>query len=322
MNEPIAPSTASPHGESALPSGVSEKVAAEEVKQTSFDRLRQFLARSPWLLGCAWILSAALFISIVPVAYVAWWSLIGKLSSWAGAADGHWARWFLAGPGVMALAYSPLIVACGAIGTLVVAAGGSLAREEEAISYVQRRVEIPESDATKQLENTVAAGLLPLLTYSRAQLDAYYNIGLSQTKKSFFHGIVAMWLGFALLLTGLALYIVPLEQYGLKSPNQDFKIVILSGSAIIEFISALFLWMYKSTTAQLTYLYDRQMHSHTAILCFLMAARIDPAKGDETRAAIVAKLMDWHAKPVRPALLGGRGLAAFMPKQAPDKKGE
>lgn len=142
------------------------------------------------------------------------------------------------------------------------------------------------------------------------------------SRRSFFHGIVAMWLGFALLLSGLALYIVPLEKFGLNSPTQDFKILLLSGAAIIEFISALFLWMYRSTTAQLTYLYDRQMYSHTAILCFRMASTIDRGKGDETRASIVTKLLDWNPKPDRPALPGGSGLAALLPKQAPSKQSE
>jgi hypothetical protein len=50
-----------------------------------------------------------------------------------------------------------------------------------------------------------------------------------------------------------------------------------------------------------------------------MASRIQELKGDETRASIVAKLLDWTAKPERPEIAGGSGLAALLPKQAPSK---
>ena len=154
------------------------------------------------------------------------------------------------------------------------------------------------------------AGLLPLLKYSRAQLDAYYEIGLKQTRGSFFNAVLAMWLGFVLLLVGIWLYVGPVEQLGLTRPPQNFNVLILSGAAIVEFISALFLWVYRSTIAQLTYYYRLQMHSHTSILCFRMASTME--KADDTKRAIIESVLGWTATPERPPLPGAKGLRNLM----------
>lgn len=320
MNEITSPSTDGQQAKSALPNGPSEPGGTDKVEKTPLSkRLGQFIARNPKLLVFAWILTTAVFVSVVPVAYISWWIGIPYLSAWP---SGRWLLWIPAAFGIFMLAFVPVWTLMLASYLLGYVADLSLSVEEESIRAAQTNVKETELDAIRRFENTDDAGLLPLLTYSRAQLDAYYQIGLSQTGRSFFHGIVAMWLGFGLLLCGLALYIVPLDKFGLNPPTQDFKILLLSGAAIIEFISALFLWMYRSTTAQLTYLYDRQMYSHTAILCFRMASTIERAKADETRASIVTKLLDWNAKPERPALPSGGGLAALLPKQAPGKQSE
>jgi len=317
MNETTAPAIEDPKTESTSPNGHPEPGTADKVEQPPLSkRLRQYVARNPKLLVLAWILATAALALVIPVAYISWWIGIPYLSIWPG---GDWFIWIPAAFGIFMLCFIPLYNLIGAFYLLGYVADLSLSVDEQAIRAAQTNVKETEIEAIRRFENTDDAGLLPLLTYSRAQLDAYYQIGLSQTKRSFFHGIVAMWFGFALLLTGLALYILPLERLGLHAPTADFKLLLLSGAAIIEFISALFLWMYRSTTSQLTYLYDRQMYSHTAILCFRMSSTIDRAKGDETRASIVTKLLEWNAKPERPALQSRTEMAALLPKQAPSK---
>ena len=198
----------------------------------------------------------------------------------------------------------------------------SISKEDVKVQEAQKSVHETEREAIDKLEQTDAAGLLPLLKYSRAQLEAYYAVGLSQTRRSFFHAVLAMWLGFILLLVGIALYVAPVEKLGLKPPAQEFNILILSGAAIIEFISALFLWVYRSTTAQLTYFYNRQMYSHTAILCFRMASAMEKDKADHSRSAIVKKLLDWNEKPERPPLEGSKAFRSLLtsggPKPSPE----
>jgi hypothetical protein len=320
MAETTALSTDDPRAASTPANGRSTTGGTAEAEPAPLSkRLGQLVARNPKLLVLAWILATAVLFLVVPVAYTSWWVGVPYLSAWP---SGNWLLWIPAAFGIFLLAFVPIWFLMLALYLLGYVADLSLSVEEESIRAAQNSVEESELEAIRRFENTDGAGLLPLLTYSRAQLDAYYKIGLSQTRRSFFHGIVAMWLGFVLLLSGLALYIVPLDKLGLNPPTQDFKMLLLSGAAIIEFISALFLWMYRSTTAQLTYLYDRQMYSHTAILCFRMSSTIEKEKGDETRAAIVTKLLDWHAKPDRPAIPSGGGLAALLPRKTATRQGE
>ncbi|ABM35784.1 TRADD-N-associated membrane domain-containing protein [Polaromonas naphthalenivorans] len=273
--------------------------------------LRQLLLKRPKIVILAWAVVVLVFLLLLPLAYLAWFQLPGRLWAFANEQWWHWIPAFL---GFIAIVFIPLWAVMGAIALAGFLADISLSIEHAAIQDAQRVVRETEQDAISRLELTDVAGLLPLLKYSRAQLDAYYAIGLNQTRKSFFNAVLAMWLGFILLLIGIALYVGPVEKLGLTRPQQDFQILILSGAAIIEFVSALFLWVYRSTTAQLTYYYKRQMHSHTSILCFRMATTIQTLeKSDEIKKAIIEKVLDWNEMPERPPLVGAKGLRSLLP---------
>jgi hypothetical protein len=169
-----------------------------------------------------------------------------------------------------------------------------------------------EDEASAKLEETDQVGLLPLLRYSRAQLEAYYLVGLSQTRRSFLNSVLAMWLGFILLLVGVCLYVGPVEKLGLTRPQQDFTIFIMGGAAIIEFISALFLWVYRSSTGQLDYFYDRQMHTHNVVMCYRIASTME--KADDTKRLIVQKVLERTWAPDRPQPTGAKGLRELLTK--------
>lgn len=122
-----------------------------------------------------------------------------------------------------------------------------------------------------------------------------------------------MWLGFLILIFGIALYVGPLENFGLKRPSEDFNVLIISSAAIVEFISALFLWVYRSTIDQLTFYYRLQMRSHVAILSFRMATTMETA--DEAKRAIIDSILDSSLRPERiPGPAGGKGLRALIGK--------
>ena len=322
MNETETPSSAGGPAEPVLTGAIPPTGTRSGNDRRSLDvLLRQALIRRPKLVTVAWMVVVVLFICVLPVTYFSWWAGIENLWSWPGE-KGNWLLWVPAGLGIFLLAFAPLWYLMIVMYLLRLVADISVSIEEEPIRAAQTSVMESEAETIKRFEDTDDAGLLPLLTYSRVQLDAYYTIGLNQSRKSFLHGIVAMWLGFTLLLVGLALYIVPLSKFGLNPPTENFEVLVLGGAAIIEFISALFLWMYRSSTAQLTYLYDRQMYSHTAILCFRMASTIEKDRGDETRAAIVTRLLDWNAKSERPAPPDGSRMAALLRGRKPGKEGE
>ena len=281
-------------------------------KEPLLAKLGQFLLKRPRVVMLGWTVVALAFLILLPLAYVSWYELPKRL--W-GFANEQWWHWIPAFFGFFFLFAIPVWGFMGVLALTRFLADVSLSIEDAAVHDAQRVVRETEQDAISRLEKTDRAGLLPLLKYSRAQLDAYYAIGLNQTRKSFFNAVLAMWLGFVLLLIGIALYVGPVERLNLTRPDQDFQILILSGAAIIEFISALFLWVYRSTTAQLTYYYKRQMHSHTSILCFRMASTMQQA--DETKRAIIEKVLDWNEMPERPALVGAKGLRSLLPASEP-----
>lgn len=290
----------------------------DKQKEPVIGKLRRFIVRRPKILLVGWGIVTLLFLTPVPAAYLCWWIGIPQLWEWANAA---WWHWLPAVFGFCFLFIIPIWVVIGASRLASFLADISLSIEDAVVLEKQKNVRETEDEAIRRLEQTDSAGLLPLLKYSRAQLDAYYEVSLKQTRKSFLHAVLAMWLGFILLLVGIALYVCPVEKLGLKPPTQDFDILILSGAAIIEFISALFLWVYRSTTTQLTYFYNRQMNSHNSILCFRMASTMDTDKADDTKQAIIEKFLDLTTMPERPPLFGAKGLrtllSASKPKTAP-----
>jgi hypothetical protein len=185
-----------------------------------------------------------------------------------------------------------------------------VARDEARIRHAQQNLRDTEEAALRKLDKSDEAGLLPLLRYSRAQLEAYYEIGLSQTRRSFRNAVIAMWLGFLLLAMGVFLYVGPAERLGLQRPGPDFNILIVSSAVIVEMISALFLWIYRSTTGQLTYYYRLQMRSHTSILCFRIASSMEESDG--AKRAIIDSILDSTLAPERPPPAETAGLRSLM----------
>lgn len=276
--------------------------------------LRQFLVEHPKYLVAGWSLVALAFLAAIPAAYISWYLLGRQLLEFA---NKEWWHWLPAFFGFMFLFAIPVWVVMGATWLAGFFADLSLSIQGAEIKEAQKTVEEREQEALSKLEETDEAGLLPLLKYSRAQLDAYYVLGLNQTRRSFSHAVLAMWLGFILLLIGIVLYIAPVENIGLKPPSQDFQTLVLIGALIIEFVSALFLWVYRSTIGQFTYFYRTQMYSHTSILSFRMASTMEREKADDTKRAIIEKVLDATVKPERPPIVGAKGLHTLLSAGTP-----
>jgi len=284
----------------------------QKPKEPLVDKLRRLLVKRPKILIVGWSIVALAFLIVIPLAFLCWYFLPIYLWKWANDAWWHWiGAWF----GFLMLFGTPIWGVMLAFSITNFVTDLALWVEETAVRKAKQTVHETEQEAINRLEQTDQAGLLPLLKYSRAQLDAYYEIGLNQTRRSFFNAVLAMWLGFALLLVGIALYVGPVEKLGLTRPTQDFQILILAGATIIEFISALFLWVYRNSTAQLTFYYKRQMHSHTSILCFRMASTMQ--QSDDAKRAIIDKVLDWTEMPQRPPLVGTKGLRSLLAAQGP-----
>jgi hypothetical protein len=190
----------------------------------------------------------------------------------------------------------------------------------------QRAVE----EELKEIEHDDSTGLIQVVKYSRLQLEQYYTIGLRQTKLSFFYSILAMWIGFVMMLAGTLPVIIPSFRphlAGGQAAGQSFSVsvVVSAGGLVIELISAMFLWMYRSSIGQLTYFYNRQMHLHNVLVCFRVAASMkkdDEPKALDAKALIVEKVLEstWTVeRPDAPSsrglqdMLGGGGVAKTEP---------
>lgn len=145
-----------------------------------------------------------------------------------------------------------------------------------------------QDELEKSLQAEDSFGLVKLIRYSRLQLQAYYQIGLSQSQRSFRYSIVAMWIGFFVIVLGVVGYMIPKEILIYTPPSKAHELALLGG-LIIEIISAVFLWVYKSSMNQLTYFYDRLQQNHNALIAFTIAESM--ADKDSAKKIIVEQLV-------------------------------
>jgi hypothetical protein len=295
-----------PQEPSAAPPPPRIEVSAHPAQSRAAEWFGRVAASNPRILYLAWAVVVIAWIGSFSLLWVCW--LLGR-DMWVWT-HGELLRMVPAILGTIILFFVPVWGWMGAAALSRIVADSTFTSEASTIAAVHERVRETEEDALNRLETTDQAGLLPLLRYSRAQLDSYYAMGLAQTRRSFVNAVIAMWLGFAILLAGIVLYIGPVEQIGIHRPSADFKLLILSSAAIVELISALFLWVYRSTIGQLTFYYRLQMHSHTAILCFRISDTM--GQSDEAKRAIVDRLLGASVLPERPAASGSRGLLAML----------
>lgn len=146
----------------------------------------------------------------------------------------------------------------------------------------------------EKLEANDDLGLIPMVTYSRIELEQYYKIGLTQTRKSYSYSIVSMRIGFLIIILGIILYLFPSQFTNQELISGNFQILTIASGILTEFISALFLWIYKSSVNNLTYFYNRQIFIHNTLLAYKIATSKKDA--DTTKQIIVEKILDFGYK--------------------------
>jgi len=164
-----------------------------------------------------------------------------------------------------------------------------LIEQEEEISNKFSKLTKGQKGIEVELEKNDKDSLIPLIRYSRLQLEAYYSIGLDQTHRSFRYSIVAMWIGFVVIISGIGINYLPTSIRESFSVNNIQDISVASG-AIIEAISALFLWVYRSSIKQLTYFYNRQMDNHNVLICQRIAESM--TNSDEPKKLMIEKILE------------------------------
>ncbi|MBE0651490.1 MAG: hypothetical protein IH595_11710 [Bacteroidales bacterium] len=135
-------------------------------------------------------------------------------------------------------------------------------------------------------------GLFQMVTYSRLELEQYYQIGLRQTQKSYGYSMTAMWIGFFIIAFGIISYIVPTT---IINPNLtgdgEIQALTIASGIFIELISGLFLWIYKKSINQLRYFYNRQIFIHNALLAYKISGTMK--ESDKAKTLIVEKILEF-----------------------------
>jgi hypothetical protein len=177
-----------------------------------------------------------------------------------------------------------------------------------------KQAQLQAEEELEEIEKDDKTGLIQVVKYSRVQLEQYYTIGLRQTQQSFRYSILAMWIGFVMMAAGLLPIVRP---FGAQTAGQPVSVNLLvsAGGLVIELISAMFLWMYRSSIGQLTYFYNRQMHLHNVLICFRIAANMKSEEVPQAlnaKALIIQKVLDSIWTVERPDAPNERGLKDLL----------
>jgi len=165
--------------------------------------------------------------------------------------------------------------------------------EEEKRKFNQAMADFEnkQKDYEVALKESDSEDLIPLINYSRLELNQYHEIGLHQTQKSYSFSIIAMWIGFLIIAFGILSYIIPSSYINKELINGNFQILTISSGIIVEIISALFLWIYRSSINRLTYFYNRQVFIHNALFAFKIANTMK--EPDTSKKIIVEKILEF-----------------------------
>ena len=224
--------------------------------------------------------------------------------------------------------------------------------------------------------------IVKVVAYSRETLREYYTIGREQAQRSFRNSLIAMWLGFLILLIGVVDSVVPIREIVIAAIEQQETVkearvaeavaskeartaeaqqvegdevkkqeaaaadaakagqvetgvkagladaikaaaavaqerggatinnFVLMTGAVIEFIAAIFLWMYRSSLRQLTLFYGKQLRFHSALMAQRLARNMGDKKDEATRA-VIDKLFEEHSQTEIEAP-SGKGIGQFL----------
>jgi TRADD-N domain-containing protein len=285
-------------------------------KASGSSRVAQSLAS---LFGRGWptttltIVVALLGIAVIALlVYLCWIRAIPALRSWDWGFDradpARIGRGVLALLGLMYLAIIPFLPIGIAPWVLTFLA--------EVTSY--RQDVKTAREAQQNIEETLATNdphqIVMVLRYSRELLGEYYALGMHQAQRSYRYALIAMWLGFIVLLGGVTNqlgWLKALFPETFTEVADDNAVVLLTG-AVMEFIAAAFLWVYRTSTQQLIYFYRRQLMLHRTLLASRIAKGM-AHKAEDATLMIIQKVLEDVDELKTDAATGG-GISKLLQK--------
>ncbi len=122
-----------------------------------------------------------------------------------------------------------------------------------------------------------------LVEINVSNLDAYYNLVKTHTKRSFTCAVLVGIIGFAMLCFGIGMLY--------KEPDKSQLAYISSSSGIItEFISGVFFYLYNKTVRQLKDYHDSLLDVQNILLSFKL---IETTKNEEKRSQMTDKMIEF-----------------------------
>lgn len=224
------------------------------------------------------------------LAYFCYFVWLPAIWSW-GFDPISWWKAILAVLGAIYLVLGPFLPYVALNGTL--SGIGGLYTEEASNKFEAQihEIEVKQSGYEEVLKEKDTEGLIPMVTYSRIELEQYYKIGLTQSQRSFQFSMIAMWLGFLIIAFGIVSYIVPASFINRDLVEGNFQILTISSGIVMEVIAALFLGIYRNSMNRSTYFYNRQVFIHNALLAYKIAKSMK--EPDLSKQLIIEKILEF-----------------------------
>lgn len=211
--------------------------------------------------------------------YFSWLKLLPDIVSWSNEKPWHWVVGWL---GVFFTAFAPLYIVLF-VGPVVSEMLAAQDKHDEGVAL----------DELDHVEREIRGSKDPVdfARYSRKALKAYYLMGQSQVRVSFYVGVFAMLFGFLFLMVGLLAQVLDTSKIPYIRKDPVVETVALGGGLIIEFIAATFLFIYRASISQLNRYYRRQMLVHSALLSATLSERLEAPERSTTLSKIVGILV-------------------------------
>ena len=361
---------------------------APPMQESYHKRIARFIANlltrrraMDWVL-----LFASMFITLVlfmALAWVCWFKGFDLVIDWGFVKFEHWYDYWrtpLAAIAIFYIAIAPMIALPVFKWLLDVwdeYFNQTLSQEIHSARNAQKAIE-------EELLKKDPDQIVKVVAYSRETLREYYTIGREQAQRSFRNSLIAMWLGFLILLIGVVDSVVPMHEIIIATIEQqetvkEAKVVdavpskeartavaqqvqgdevkkqesaaaaadaakagqaepgakagladaikaaaavaqdrggatinnlVLMTGAVIEFIAAIFLWMYRSSLRQLNLFYGKQLRFHGELMAQRLARNMGDKKDEATRA-VIDMLFEEHSQTEIEAP-SGKGIGQFF----------
>ncbi len=124
--------------------------------------------------------------------------------------------------------------------------------------------------------------VVSLMINNVSELREYYVISKRQANRAFTSTLAICVLGFVVFIVGIVLSAVT---------EQELALYTTISGGIVEVISGLFFWLYKSTTNQLNLYHERLGYTEKYLTAMQLAENMSPERKDETYRYIIEMVL-------------------------------